>query len=140
MPERRVTCAVCSVEFTPKRKWAAFCSAKCRYAAWARLHPRTTNAEPVRAKAGSAEVVAPEACQGPNTAESYNAQIMVNQLDALRDRIAVLERRPPVAVLPGKPRSTPADWKHGANCYRNHGCRCEVCVSGMRARSRTRSH
>ncbi len=32
------------------------------------------------------------------------------------------------------PRSRPQDWKHGANCYSNHGCRCEICVAGMRAR------
>ena len=124
MPESRVVCAVCAVEFTPKRKWASFCSARCRYAAWARLHPRTTNAEPVRAKAGLEPIAAPE--------PSY----AVSRVAELEARIASLERRPPVAVLPGKPRSTPAEWKHGANCYRNHGCRCDVCVSGMRARKR----
>ena len=126
MPESRVACAVCSVEFTPKRKWAAFCSARCRYAAWARLHPRGAIVESVRGEVGSAPIVAPE--------PSY----AVSRVAELEARIAALERRPPVSVLPGKPRSSPAQWKHGANCYRNHGCRCETCVSGMRQASRTR--
>jgi hypothetical protein len=29
-------------------------------------------------------------------------------------------------------RSTPEIWKHGANCYRNHGCRCVTCKTAHR--------
>lgn len=25
------------------------------------------------------------------------------------------------------------EWKHGYSCYVNHGCRCEVCRSGLAA-------
>lgn len=30
-------------------------------------------------------------------------------------------------------RSRPTKWKHGANCYDNHGCRCQVCRDGKAA-------
>jgi len=29
-------------------------------------------------------------------------------------------------------RSRPEVWKHGANCYVNHGCRCATCTKGAR--------
>ena len=131
MPESRVACAVCGVEFTPKRKWAAFCSAKCRYAAWARLHPRGAIVESVRGEVGPAPIVA----QKPANAVLL---AVVPQVNALEARVALLERRPPVSVLPARAPSSPATWKHGANCYRNHGCRCETCVTGMRAAGRAR--
>lgn len=28
------------------------------------------------------------------------------------------------------------EWKHGANCYANHGCRCEICMKGYREKWR----
>lgn len=38
---------------------------------------------------------------------------------------------------PTTKRSRPEVWKHGANCYVNHGCRCAICTNGAReARAR----
>ena len=128
MTEGQRACGVCEKPFTPKRKWAAFCSAACRYAAWAKLHPRATIAEPVRGQVGLEPIAAPDAANA------------VSELADLKARLAVVEhelvtRTPTPRLFVLKP-SAPATWRHGANCYRNHGCRCAVCVEGMRARKR----
>jgi hypothetical protein len=34
------------------------------------------------------------------------------------------------------PNSKPEQWKHGAACYANHGCRCDVCREGVRVYQR----
>lgn len=37
-----------------------------------------------------------------------------------------------VTTRPTTKRSRPEVWKHGANCYVNHGCRCAICTNGAR--------
>lgn len=36
------TCEKCGKLFTQKRKWARFCSAECRTAAWCEKNPRVS--------------------------------------------------------------------------------------------------
>lgn len=119
-------CVHCGGEFIDKgrRLPQVYCSSRCRNQAWALAHPRGRRAASVpegRGQVGSLPIVAPE---GANR---------VSDLDELRARIAVLEQRPlgrAGNVEPAK------GWKHGANCYRNHGCRCAMCVEGMRRMKR----
>lgn len=142
-------CEICGKPTHRKRKWARFCSPTCRFTHWAKTHPRqpvgtvivpsgsrmvlptavegqaVTTDVLERAEVGAAAIVAPELAHA------------VSRVAELEARIAALERRPPVSILPAlKPR--PETWKHGANCYRNHGCRCTICVTGMREKGRAR--
>lgn len=123
-------CETCARPYVPLRPWARFCSPACRYAGWASGKRQGTNAGQVEGKVGLGEIVAPEPA---NSLESYNAQLWLTALETLRARVAALEALPVryhgLAVTTP---SDPATWKHGANCYRNHGCRCETCVAGMR--------
>lgn len=41
-------------------------------------------------------------------------------------RLAAIEAKP----IGRRSGTDPILWKHGANCYRNHGCKCRVCLDG----------
>ena len=124
-PTARIACAVCQASFVPRRTWARFCSVSCRAQDWARTHPRVE----VRGQAGSVRL---------SDERGANAVLeALSQIETIQARLAQLEAKPPVKTLAVKSPSSPATWKHGANCYRNHGCRCQICVEGMRGRRRT---
>lgn len=120
--------APCGQSFEPtptRRQPQRFCSSRCRYAAWVAAHPRTpqaAKAQPEGVRPNPAGNAVPEAA---------------NTVLALAARVAELE----AMARAGKRFSSvePATgWKHGANCYRNHGCRCAVCLEGHRIAARRR--
>ncbi len=118
---------------TPQR----FCSARCRGRAYALAHPRalrTAILAPGYVALPASTIVAPE---------GGNAVLEAGELEGLKARLAVVEHelvtRTPTPRLHVKTPSAPATWKHGANCYWNHECRCVVCVDGSRAASTARS-
>lgn len=124
MPQSLCANPACGQPFVNqgKRMPQRFCSTRCRYAVWVAAHPRARHATTDRqsmAQVGQPPIIAPE---GAN---------------AVLARLAALEARLP-AVLAVRTPSDPASWKHGANCYRNHGCRCQVCIDGARARWKRR--
>lgn len=126
--------ASCHHTFTPamkRRQPQVYCSPKCKNKAWTLAHPRRQ--EPlycVDNAIGSEGVVLPVVVAAD-----------ARQVAALRIRVAELEAaislKPTSRLFVLKP-SGPATWKHGANCYRNHGCRCGICVAGVRARDKAR--
>lgn len=44
-----------------------------------------------------------------------------------------------MSIKPIGPRSRVHEWRHGRNCYANHGCRCDVCRSDNREYQRNRT-
>lgn len=124
---RSLICAHCGQAIVNiRRKWVRFCSQKCRLAAWAAKHPR------VKPVAGGGEANAAPADVQVDSAPTLHSR----QVAALEARVLELEHLATAGRLHVRQPSAPETWKHGANCYRNHGCRCTVCVEGMRQRKR----
>lgn len=141
-------CMVCGKATRQKRKWARFCSQTCRFRQWAKEHPRKP--------AGSVIVPQGTRIALPDSVDSFQALAdlvglpkpivapepsnavleAVSEIGTLKARLEALESRKQFGR--GSSGQDPTRWKHGANCYRNHGCRCDVCVEGKRAVGRAR--
>ena len=126
-----------------------FCSARCRGRAFALAHPRalrTAILKPgyvalpvetiVQSGGGNGIEAGVLAASGPMAVGSPVCAPIGQMLStALEARLAELEKRPRFGRSSGQ---DPSRWTHGRNCYRNHGCRCERCVTGERLRSQRR--
>ena len=156
----RCACPGCEVVLSRVRtagRVQRFCSPKCRCKDYALRHPRADRAHIIQ----PGYVALPrEAIVAPGGAQGVQAGVLVADVmgvappcppvgemltAALEARLADLEPlKAQVAELAARPRfgrssgQDPTRWKHGRNCYRNHGCRCEVCVEGNRAKSKAR--
>ena len=120
-----------------------FCSPKCRNKDYMLRHPRaarTAILQPGYVALPASTVVQPEGAGGVQAATLVSdvaalpapcAPISGMLVASLEARLAELEKRPVFGRSSGQDATK---WKHGANCYRNHGCRCVTCVEGNRAR------
>lgn len=41
----KILCENCGIRFVQERKWQRFCSLKCKWDKWDRLHPRVRKAD-----------------------------------------------------------------------------------------------
>ena len=110
-----------------------FCSTHCKNRAWRRLHrPGRTLGPVAMVPEGLETIVAQEGANAVQPAPGI-AHAAIERCAELEQRVQRLEQLPR--------RSSGSDatkWLHGANCYRNHGCRCVICKEGANAAARAR--
>lgn len=139
----------CEAVVGRKSSRALYCSDKCKWLAWSQSHPRKPEGT-VIVPQGS-RIVPPDALEGfqalsdvvgrgsfgvtpivaqggANAVSDVPAKFAaVDAKQAATDaRLAAIEAKP----IGRRSGTDPILWKHGANCYRNHGCKCRVCLDG----------